>query len=85
MYSPPAAMFTEQKPPWAAQLMVPNWDAQKPVSACIWSRPVKNASRLGSVARILRSRSVSSPSALSQEMGSNSPSPLAVPAFLTNG
>ena len=39
-------MFTEQKPPCAAKLGVPNCAAQKPVSAWLWSRPVKKARRL---------------------------------------
>ena len=78
-------MLTEQKPPWAAQLIVPNCVAQNPVSACIWSRPVKKASFFGSVARIFRRRSVRSSSARSQLIGSKWPSPRPVPAFLTSG
>ena len=45
-------MLTEQKPPCAAQLGVPNCCAHSPDSACIWSRPVKNASCVGLVERI---------------------------------
>ena len=48
---PAAAMLTEQKPPWAAKLGVPNIMAHQPVSDWLWSRPVKKASFLGSVAR----------------------------------
>ncbi len=47
-------MLTEQKPPCAAKFGVPNCCAHQPVSDCDWSRPVKKASRFGSVARILR-------------------------------
>ena len=84
-YSPPAAMLTEQKPPWAAQLSVPNCVAQKPLSACIWSRPVKNASRFGSVDRMSPSRSASIVSARSHEIGSNCPAPRSVPARRSSG
>jgi hypothetical protein len=69
-YSPATAMFTEQKPPCAAQFGVPSCCAQRPISACIWSRPVKNASLDGSVARMSSSRLVSTSSACSQETGS---------------
>ena len=41
-------MLTEQKPPWAAWLGVPNWLAHQPVSDWLWSRPVKKASLRGS-------------------------------------
>ena len=44
VYMPAAAMLTEQKPPWAAKLGVPNWLAHQPVSDWDWSRPVKKAS-----------------------------------------
>ena len=79
LYSPAAAMFTEQKPPCAAQLGVPYCCAHNPVSACIWSRPVKNASFFGSVARRCARRLVNSSSASSHEMGSKMPSPRSVP------
>ncbi len=57
-YSPAAAMLTEQKPPWADQLGVPNCCAHNPLRACIWSRPVKKPSLEGSVARMSSSRAV---------------------------
>jgi hypothetical protein len=41
---PAAAMLTEQNPPCAAKFGVPNWAAQYPVNAWLWSRPVKKAS-----------------------------------------
>ena len=42
-------MLTEQKPPCAAKLGVPNFMAHQPVSDWLWSRPVKKASFFGSV------------------------------------
>ena len=69
-------MLTEQKPPCAAKLGVPYCMAQKPVSDCDWSRPVKKASRLGSVRRTAPSQSVAVESASSQVISSNSPDPL---------
>ena len=41
---------------WACR----NWRANRPVSACIWSRPVNSANFFGSVARIFASRSARS-------------------------
>jgi hypothetical protein len=58
VYNPAAAMLTEQKPPWAAWLGVPNWLAHQPVSAWLWSRPVKKASLRGSLRRMAPSQSV---------------------------
>jgi hypothetical protein len=78
-------MFTEQKPPCAAQFGVPNCWAQRPVSACIWSRPVKNASRRGSVARIVRSRASTIASASSHSISSKSPAPRAAPGRRRSG
>jgi hypothetical protein len=73
---PAAAMLTEQKPPCAAKLGVPNCCAQKPVSDCDWSRPVKKASFFGSVRPDLARRSVGEPSASSQlDLDLNSPEP----------
>ena len=46
-------MLTEQNPPCAAKFGVPNCLAHQPVSDWLWSRPVKNASFFGSVARML--------------------------------
>ena len=74
-------MFTEQNPPCAAQFGVPNCCAHKPVSACIWSRPVKNASFFGSVARIWASRLVNIAKASSHEMETNSPNPRSEPGL----
>jgi hypothetical protein len=45
-------MLTEQNPPWAAWLGVPNWLAHQPVRAWLWSRPVKKASLRGSLRRM---------------------------------
>ena len=84
-YKPAAAMFTEQNPPCAAQFGVPNCWAQRPVNACIWSRPVKNASFLGSVARMRASRLVSMSSAVSHETGTNSPAPRSEPGLRISG
>ena len=78
-------MLTEQKPPCAAQFGVPNCCAHNPVSACIWSRPVKNASLRGSEARMFASRSVRSASAASHSISSNSPRPRSAPALRRNG
>jgi hypothetical protein len=66
-------------------LGVPNWRANRPVSACIWSRPVNSANFFGSVARIFASRSVSSSNARSQEIGSNSPAPRSAPCLRKSG
>jgi len=68
-------MLTEQNPPWAAKLGVPNCDAHQPVSAWLWSRPVKNASLRGSVARMRASQSVAVSSASSHSISLNSPDP----------
>jgi hypothetical protein len=54
---------------------VPNCCAQKPVSDCDWSRPVKKASFFGSDCRTPPSHSVASDSASSQEISLNSPEP----------
>ena len=56
VYMPAAAMLTEQNPPCAAKLGVPNCVAQKPVNDWLWSRPVKKASFFGSSARIFASQ-----------------------------
>jgi hypothetical protein len=66
-------------------LGVPNWRANRPVSACIWSRPVNSANFFGSVARRWPRRSVSIAKASSQEIGSNSPAPRSVPALRRSG
>jgi hypothetical protein len=68
-------MFTEQKPPCAAKLGVPNCAAQKPVRDWLWSRPVKKARRFGSVSRTRRSQPVAVSSASAQEISLNSPEP----------
>ncbi len=68
-------MLTEQKPPWAAKLGVPNCLAHQPVSDCDWSRPVKKASFFGSVARIADRRRVAIDSASSHSISRNSPEP----------
>ena len=78
-------MFTEQKPPCAAQFGVPNCCAHRPVNACIWSRPVKNASLRGSVVRMTRNRASTIASASSHSISSNSPRPLGEPALRRNG
>ena len=75
VYMPAAAMLTEQKPPCAAKLGVPNCAAQKPVSDWLWSRPVKKASLLGSLSRILDRRSVRMVNASSHSISRNSPEP----------
>ena len=56
-------MLTEQKPPCAAKFGVPNCLAHQPVNDWLWSRPVKNASLRGSVARMSPSHCVASDSA----------------------
>ncbi len=61
-------MLTEQKPPWAAKFGVPYCCANQPVSAWLWSRPVKNARRDGSVLRTSPSHAVAIVSASSQEI-----------------
>ncbi len=68
-------MFTEQNPPWAAKLGVPNCFAHQPVSDWLWSRPVKKASRFGSLARTAPSHSVAMRSASSHSISRNSPLP----------
>ncbi len=68
-------MLTEQNPPWAAKFGVPNCAAQKPVSDCDWSRPVKKASFFGSVSRTWRSQPVAVSSASSQLISAYSPDP----------
>ncbi len=78
-------MFTEQKPPCAAQLGVPNCCAHSPDSACIWSRPVKNASCVGLVERIFARRAVSMSSAWSHSISMSSPLPRALPGLRSNG
>ncbi len=75
-------MLTEQKPPCAAKFGVPYCCANQPVSAWLWSRPVKNASRLGSRARTSLSQSVAVSSASSQEISSNSPEPRGPTRFI---
>ena len=72
-------MLTEQNPPCAAQFGVPNCCAQSPESACIWSRPVKNASWVGLVARIFARRAVSKSSASSHSISTKSPAPRSLP------
>ncbi len=68
-------MLTEQKPPWAAKLGVPNCIAHHPVSDWDWSRPVKKARRRGSVVRMRLSQPVAIPSASSQPISLYSPDP----------
>ncbi len=65
-------MLTEQKPPWAAKLGVPNCCAHQPVSDWLWSRPVKKARRFGSVSRTWRSQEVARSSASSHVASRNS-------------
>ncbi len=74
-YSPPAAILTEQNPPWAAKLGVPNRPAHQPVSDWLWSRPVKKANRLGSDFRISDNHSVARSIASDHSISSNSPDP----------
>ena len=64
---------------------MPNWRANRLVSACIWSRPVKSANLRGSLARIFASRVARISKARSHEIGSNSPAPRSLPAFLSSG
>ena len=78
-------MFTEQNPPCAAQLGVPNCWAHSPDSACIWSRPVKNASFVGSVERIFASRRVRISSACSHSISTKSPTPRSLPGRRISG
>ena len=78
-------MLTEQKPPCAAQFGVPNCCAHSPVSACIWSRPVKNASLRGSVARIAAGARSTIASASSHSISSNSPAPRSAPGLRRSG
>ncbi|MEZ5916791.1 MAG: hypothetical protein R3C40_04360 [Parvularculaceae bacterium] len=63
VYIPPAAILTEQNPPWAAKLRVPKREAHQPVKDWLWSRPVKNARREGSFfgRRIARTQLLTSP------------------------
>ena len=68
-------MLTEQKPPWAAKFGVPNCCANQPVSAWLWSRPVKNASFFGSLARTSPSHPAAVSNASSQVISWNSPEP----------
>ncbi len=68
-------MLTEQNPPCAAKFGVPNWVAQNPVRDWLWSRPVKNASFLGSSARIRESQSTAVAIASSHSISRNSPAP----------
>jgi hypothetical protein len=68
-------MLTEQKPPCAAKFGVPNCAAHQPVSDWLWSRPVKNASFLGSLLRMSPSHWVASSSASSHSISTNSPEP----------
>src|SRR5438477_8162282 len=55
VYMPAAAMLTEQNPPCAAKLGVPNWVAQNPVSDWLWARRVKKASFFGASAGVFDS------------------------------
>ncbi len=55
------------------------------MSACIWSRPVKKANFLGSLARIFASRAVRISNARSHVIFSNSPAPRSLPGFLSSG
>ena len=75
VYMPAAAMLTEQKPPCAAKLGVPNWVAQNPVNDWLWSRPVKKASFFGSSARIFDSQPTAVAIASSHSISRNSPAP----------
>src|SRR5204863_1973644 len=75
VYMPAAAMLTEQNPPCAAKFGVPNWVAQNPVKDWLWSRPVKNASFLGSSARIFDSQSTAVAIASTHSISRNSPEP----------
>src|ERR671921_2985613 len=75
VYMPAAAMLTEQNPPCAAKLGVPNWVAQNPVNDWLWSRPVKKASFFGSSARILDSQESAVAIASSHSISQNSPAP----------
>ena len=68
-------MLTEQKPPCAAQLGVPKLVAHRLVSDWLWSRPVKKASFFGSLARTGASQETAKPSASSQLISLNLPSP----------
>ena len=68
-------MLTEQKPPCAAQLGVPKLVAHRLVRDWLWSRPVKKASFLGSLARTGASHETASSSASSQPISLNRPSP----------
>ena len=78
-------MFTEQNPPCAAQLGVPNCCAHKPDSACIWSRPVKNASWVGLVERIFDKRAVRISSASSHSISTKSAAPRSLPGLRFSG
>jgi hypothetical protein len=60
---------------------VPNCCAHRPVSACIWSRPVKNASLRGSLARIAARRFSTIESASSHSISSKSPAPRSLPGL----
>ena len=64
---------------------MPNWRANRPVSACIWSRPVKKANLRGSLARIFASRVARISNARSHEIGSNSPAPRSLPGLRSSG
>src|SRR5215469_10540982 len=75
VYIPAAAILTEQNPPCAAKLGVPNCVAQNPVSDCDWSRPVKKASFFGSSARIFDNQSSAVVIASSHSISRNSPAP----------
>ena len=68
-------MLTEQKPPCAAQLGVPKLVAHRLVRDWLWSRPVKKASFLGSLARTGASHETARSSASSQPISLNRPSP----------
>src|SRR5215207_8891436 len=74
-------MLTEQNPPCAAKFCVPYCCENQPVSAWLWSRPVKNASLLGSRARTSLSQLVAVSSASSQEISTKSPEPLGPTRF----
>jgi hypothetical protein len=58
---------------------------EEPVSACIWSRPVKIANRFGSVARMRARRSSRMRSASSQLTSTNSPAPRSAPGLRSSG
>ncbi len=75
VYMPAAAMLTEQNPPCAAKFGVPNWAAQYPVNAWLWSRPVKKASFFGSLARIGASHSTAVAKASSHSISRKTPEP----------